>query len=196
MKEFLRLPALFSLSNKEAIGLEHAHRNLPGLGRHQCEESQKGRDRTGRGRVIILEVGAREVRQGQMLANEDHFCNQSPATQNQKETFMTKITVKRWYHLLSPLLWALDHRVLPQRLKTVFYLSEAEDRGHQGSRLCHFRAKLTDFFNKSTVSFGKNLLTTCETLDTLLKLLRYKLWGLKTLWGSGMLTDDNGESVS
>lgn len=130
------------------------HRNLLGLGRHQCEESQRGRDRTGRG-VIILEVGAKEVRQGHILANEDHFCNQSPATQNQKETFMTKITVKRPYHLLSPLLWALDHRVLPQRLKPVFYLSEAEDRGHQGLRLCHFRAKLTDFLRNQQLALER-----------------------------------------
>lgn len=75
------------------------HRNLPGrsvgLGRNQFEKSQRGRDRTWRGRVTILEVGAREVRQGQILAGKDQFCNQSPAMQNQKETFMTKITVKR-----------------------------------------------------------------------------------------------------
>lgn len=51
VKEFLRLPALFSLSNKEAIGLEHVHRNLPGLGRHQCEESQA---ETGLGGAELL----------------------------------------------------------------------------------------------------------------------------------------------
>lgn len=99
VKEFPRIPALFPLSNKEAIGQEHVHRNRAGvsvgLGRHQFEESQRGRDRTGRSRVIILEVGAREVKQVQILADKDHFCNQSPAKQSQKETFMTKITVKR-----------------------------------------------------------------------------------------------------
>lgn len=96
-----------------------------------------------------------------------------------------------------PQLWVLDHRVLPQRLEIAFYLSETEDPGAPRVETLPFRTKLTDVFNKPAVSSERNLLTifTCETLDTLLKLLRYKPWGLKILWGGGVLNDDSCDSV-
>lgn len=78
--------------------------------------------------------------------------------------------------MLFPLLWVLDHRVLPQRLEIAFYLSETEDPGAPRVETLPFTTKLTGVFNKLAVSSERNLLTifTYETLDNLLKLQRYK----------------------